>query len=377
VLQTALWTLRQRRYAALAAAMLGVAIICVVAGTWQISRFEQSVHDNDALDRNARSASVPLTRALVPLVGTASAPGRDAVRYRTVSTEGTYLDQAPQFVRNQSVNGSNGYYVLNPLRTDAGVLLVVRGFVADEGTGAAPSVAGSLPGGLVQVSGRLQTADTKADDASELSDGELESINASEQAARLQAPVYDTYLTLNAGQPGTDGVTVLPDPDLSNPAGGAYEAQHFAYILQWYLFALLALAAPFVIGRHEVREARKKFLGIDPAQQQFGAVAGTPGRALTDGSLPDGAASSVVAVRGDGTLVRSGELTAQDVRRAEHLADRYGRSLGTGPTAAGTPIAPAAPPRRSDTYQGSYNDYLWELALADGDTPPVDLPPDE
>jgi hypothetical protein len=31
-------------------------------------------------------------------------------------------------------------------------------------------------------------------------------------------------------------------------------------------------------------------------------------------------------------------------------------------------------PRTSDAYHGSYNDYLWQLALADGAVPDVRLP---
>ena len=50
------WTLRQRRYASIAAGMLVLAIGCVIAGTWQIQRFEQSVRDNDALKHNAHAA---------------------------------------------------------------------------------------------------------------------------------------------------------------------------------------------------------------------------------------------------------------------------------------------------------------------------------
>ena len=61
------------------------------------------------------------------------------------------------------------------------------------------------------------------------------------------------YVELSDGQPGTSGLVAIPAPDLSNPAGGAVEPQHVAYVLQWYLFAMLALAAPVVIARSERR----------------------------------------------------------------------------------------------------------------------------
>ena len=58
-----------------------------------------------------------------------------------------------------------------------------------------------------------------------------------------------------SSQPGTAGLIQIPAPDLSNPAGGAIEPQHLAYVIQWFLFAALALAAPFVMARAETRRA--------------------------------------------------------------------------------------------------------------------------
>ena len=60
---------------------------------------------------------------------------------------------------------------------------------------------------------------------------------------------------LLAKQPGDRGPhDRCPHPGLSNPAGGAVEPQHFAYVIQWFLFALLALAAPFAMARAERKE---------------------------------------------------------------------------------------------------------------------------
>ena len=367
--------------------MFVVAVGCVVAGTWQISRYEQTARTNRVLDANAHAAAVPLTTALVPLVHHGPSPSREAIRFRTVTVSGTYLPGAAQLVRNQSLVDATGYYVLNPLRTADGVLLVVRGFVPDGGRDVPPATIAPPPTGTVQITGRLQMASTSNDAASELSHNEVESINPAEQASRLGDPVYDAYQTLDVNQPGTDGVTALPDPDLSNPAGGAVEPQHLAYIIQWYLFALLALAAPFAIARHEVRDAQKRFLGIDPAQQEFG----DDRSAIEAGSSP----GATVAVRSDGAVVRAGQPTPEQWQRAARLADRYGRSIGVGQVAAAVRSARTGrPPRRTespssvdydraadnsatrphrsrDDYHGSYNDYLWELAMADGATPDV------
>lgn len=385
VLRKMLWTLRQPRYAALALGMFVLALVCIGAGTWQIARFNQSVRENDALRANAHTATVPLTTGLVPLVGHGPTPNREAIRYRTVTVTGTYVAGTQQFLRNRQLNDVNGYFAVNRLQTAHGVLLIVRGFVPGTSSGAPPATIPAPPVGAVRIIGQLQTPDSTSDKLSQLPGGQLESINPADQAARLDAPVYNSYLTLNADQPGTEGVQALPAPDLSNPAGGAYDWQHFAYILQWYLFALLAMIAPFAIARVEVREERRLLLGI--GNEEFGAE-------LDDEpDLPQLAAGAAgegtVAIRDQGTLARRGAPTAEQWQRAVRLADRYGRSLGPGHSApvrvrgaddgplvvipAGVPDVPALvipnsstqPHRSHDSYHGAYNDYLWELGLAD------------
>jgi hypothetical protein len=254
----------------------------------------------------------------------------------------------------------------------------------------------------VQITGRIQTTGATNDDAHLLGNHEIDSINPAAQAARLGVPVYDTYMTLNAHQPGSSGVSALPEPDLSNPAGGVVAPQHFAYIIQWYLFALLALAAPFVMGRHEVRDAQQRFLGIDPGNEELGIEPRLDRPLqLTDGAPATGvlavADSGTVATLG-GTVARAGGPTRRQWQRAARLADRYGRSLGVGhdgpadqasrshPTTrapvAGhgpefrneVPDSQSRPHRSNDAYHGSYNDYLWQLAMADGATPSVSAP---
>lgn len=387
--RTVVWTLRQPRYAAAAALFFLVAVGCVAAGTWQIARFQQSVRDNDALRANAHAAAVPVRSSLVPLTGQGAAPGQDAIQFRTVTAAGTYLTDAQQFLPTPS--GQDTYDVVTPLRTDAGVLLVVRGTVSARSDGQPPAVA-APPSGRVQITGRLQTATDSASASDPTPGGVIKAIVPGAQSIRLGDPVYQAYVTLDRGAPGTAGVHPVPAPDLSNPAGGAFEWQHFAYIIQWYLFALLALIAPFAIARHEVREARRRFLGVDEDDREFDAPEfGEPAElpALPGSTTPAGALER----RGAGTLIRPGDLDPERLQRATRLADRYGRSISIGdePVAAEAPArrnrsgwsrrwrgigevqsAPrssASPHRSDDTYHGSYNDYLWQLALADGAIP--------
>ena len=249
-MRATLRTLREPRYAALSALMVLVALVCVAAGTWQIIRFTDKVHDNDALRANAHNRPVPVNN-LLPLVGH-PAPPADSVRYRAVTATGHYDDTNRSFVRLRTVDGTDGDLLLTPFVTKDGVLLVVRGLY-QPGPDTNPPLPGA-PTGTLTLRARVQMSEANRDSAAQVAKGQVLSINAAAQAARLHAKVFDGYVELLPGQPGTRGLIAIPAPSLSNPAGGAVEPQHFAYIIQWYLFALLALAAPFAMVRADRRE---------------------------------------------------------------------------------------------------------------------------
>lgn len=390
-----MWTLRRPRYAAMAALFLLVAIGCVAAGTWQIARFQQSVHDNGALRANAAARPVPLSDRLVPLTGRGTTPSDDAIRFRTITATGAYLPGAQQYLPTRS--GAETYDVVTPLRTDSGVLLVVRGTVAARPDGLPPEVA-APPAGRVHITGRLQATTDASAGPGPTPGAVITSISPAAQTARLGAPVFQAYVTLDPGAAGTAGVHPVPPPDLSNPAGGAFEWQHFAYIIQWYIFALLALIAPFAIARHEVREARRRFLGPDADEREFDDLDldGAAALPALPGSTERPAAGGELARRGSATLARTGDADPERLQRAARLADRYGRSISIGdePVSAGpaarrrrstaarrgrgvgevqsAPRSSADPHRSDDLYHGAYNDFLWQLALADGAIPTRD-----
>ncbi|MGN6608178.1 MAG: SURF1 family protein [Jatrophihabitans sp.] len=249
-------TLRQPRYAALTALMIVIAIVCVLAGTWQISRFEQKKSENDALRTNDHRPAAAV-QDLLPLTGSGKrAPSTDAIEFRTVRLQGTYDDAHQGLVRNRTLSADDdtvGYLVVTPLDTSAGTVLVVRGFLkAGAQTDPTPPPA---PSGPQTVTARLMTAESRDDRAADLPSPQLESINPAQQAARLGRPVFEGYAEVMGGT-APAGLEAIPAPDLSNPAGGALEPQHFAYVIQWYLFALLALAAPVAMARSEAKAAR-------------------------------------------------------------------------------------------------------------------------
>jgi len=267
-------TLRRPRYAALTVFMVLIAGVCIGLGTWQIARLGQKMGWNDELRRNAHEAPRPVADVL-PLVGSARTPGTHSIQFKQVTATGTFDTTHQYVVRLADVNSEIGFYVLTPLDTSDGTLLVVRGFLADT---VAPATIPAPPSGTVTVLARIEPGQSRADDASTLTNSQLESINPVQQAARMGRPVYNAYVELLDGQPGVGTLTPIPSPDLSNPAGGAVEPQHVAYIIQWFLFAALALAAPIAMARAETRHRDAR---------EFDAAAGDAGAAEPPQQTPE------------------------------------------------------------------------------------------
>lgn len=264
-------TLRQPRYLGLFGLVLVIAVVCGLAGTWQAERLQEKREANQRLRADTYDRPLEVTAVL----GRASAPVSDgaAQRFRQVTATGVYLSEHETLLRRQSVGGDVGVLVLTPLRTSDGVLLVARGFVRQTGAATTTPPIPASPPGTVSITARLEPAGSKPDQLGQLPGRQVESVNPVQQAGRIGAPVWNGYAELLAGQPGTAGLTSLPGPDLSNPAGGIEEPQHAAYVIQWYLFALLALGAPFVMAAAERRRDRAaeplpiNAEGLDPSGQ--------------------------------------------------------------------------------------------------------------
>jgi cytochrome oxidase assembly protein ShyY1 len=240
-------TLRQGRYVALLAVGVLLAAGCVLAGLWQAQRYGEKRLANSELRQNETAAPVPVDRELAVrrAVGTEQ-------RWRLVTATGRYDAANQLLVRQRAVNGRAGFLVLTPLRTDAGPdLLVVRGFVLATGAATQSPVVPDPPSGEVTITGRVQPSEPGRERAG-LPDRQ---IDVPALATRLGAPTYGGYVELVSATPPPTGLVLVPPPDLSNPAGGAYEGQHLAYVVQWFFFALLALALPFVLAFLDRRAA--------------------------------------------------------------------------------------------------------------------------
>lgn len=256
----------------------------VQAGSWQYHRHEQRVARNDLIAANLAEAPVEITELAGP--GRAPDPGD---RFRPVTASGRYDTDHEVVVRQRTGpdEGGLGYYVLTPLVTGSGdgpVVLVNRGWIpAGEDPTRMPEVP-AAPEGELTVTGRLmadETTDrTGIRDRSGLPEGMVMLISSEQRAAAMGAEVVTGHIELTATAPEPAGEQPRP---LSEPDHSGIGA-HFAYALQWWLFAALVPVGWVLLARREARDRRAAgHRGTDAGP----ADAGGTGAARTDAGGTD------------------------------------------------------------------------------------------
>lgn len=233
--------LRKPGYAALCVIMVGVAIGCIFAGIWQIHRYDWKHGSNDTLRANNAKTIQPVGDVL-----STSRPASKDLQFRRVTATGVFEPSHQLLVRNREVNNNPAFLVLTPLRTTGGTLLVVRGWVGVTHSYATPPAIPAPPRGPVTVTARVyppEPANGRTAPA-----GQVDRLDVSAIAAKIGQPSYGGYAEMISSSPGSR-LALLPAPDMGNPAGGAYELQHLAYVGQWFIFSLIALAAPLLLAR--------------------------------------------------------------------------------------------------------------------------------
>lgn len=287
------------------------AAVCFWAGAWQWQRLHDKHAANVELRTNNDDAIAPVAQVLRPVGDPGAVDAAKAAEYRPVTATGSYLPGSQSMVRDQGLDGAVGFYVLTPMRLDSGeTLLVVRGWIRAGSDARSTPSAPPSPAGPVTITARAMPAQSGSEKYGQLPAGQIAAINPAEAAARLGAPVLAGYVTLEDGQPGAAGLTAVPAPDMSNPAGGAIEPQHLAYVIQWFVFGLLALALPLILARADLRQSAAR-AALEPGQARVGAA-----RDATAGTSARNEAAPARAPQ---------ETISREARVSAKLADRYGR----------------------------------------------------
>ena len=244
----------------LALATLAVLALVVFAalGTWQLYRLQWKLALIERIEQRVHAAPVPAP-------GPERWPGisAEADEYRRVRLLGTY--QYEKTTRVQAVTDlGSGYWLMTPLRTSEGsIVLVNRGFIP-AGQGAAGAYAAGQ-GGSAEVTGLLRMSQPdgaflrKNDPAAgRWYSRDVQAI----AAAQGLGSVAPYFVDADAASAERDA-RQAPGPA---PVGGltvvSFQNNHLVYALTWYALALMMAGAMYWILRHERRRS-------SPDQEDF------------------------------------------------------------------------------------------------------------
>ncbi|MCO8277844.1 SURF1 family protein [Actinoplanes sp. TRM 88003] len=238
------------RWLAAAALAVAAALVMVMLGNWQLRRYEERSATNDRIDAADSIAAVPLASVLSrpTAPGTAGAyPGKE-LAWTKVTVSGQYDPSREIQARGRTVNGDVGFEIVTPLvLADGTAVLIDRGWVpAPPGGALAAPVVPPAPTGPVTVVGQIHLSESRPV-AVERRDGRLDTrrISLPRLAPEMPYPVYGAYVLLTEQTPASDAAFVRIPIDHEDAW------QNGGYAVQWWLFALMALAAYVYYARKE------------------------------------------------------------------------------------------------------------------------------
>jgi cytochrome oxidase assembly protein ShyY1 len=240
---------------------------CVFMGSWQLSRFEDRMADQDRAAEKAATDSREAARPLAELL-----PVDKETSGEQVTASGRYGKQL--LVPDREVDGRSGFYVLTLLRTDSGEALpVVRGWLPGDADAAKAPAA---PTGEVTVTGALQASEQPGENGVSaqggLPAGQTSAISAASLVNLVPYDVYDAWVTLNTGDSGMKAVPAAAAPD----TGLNLKAfQNLGYTGEWFVFAGFVVFMWFRLVRREIEFQRDAELGLLPEEHEKDAERAT------------------------------------------------------------------------------------------------------
>lgn len=251
--------------------IVGLVVVFVALGGWQLRRLEERRAHNETLGERTR------TVVALPPEGFGDDADTGRLAYQRVRAVGRYEPGGEVLVGYRSHQGLPGYHVLTPFRTAGGVVMVQRGWVPVTVGERWPVAEATPPAGEVEISGVLVPSEgagrfrlRQPAPGGPLTVG---AVHLPGLERHLDQPLYGLALQLEAA-----GSASLP---VAVPVPRFDEGKHLSYAIQWFLFAAGAAAGWLVLVRKSANERRR--------QNGAGADASTPGQ--TSG-VPEGAAVS-------------------------------------------------------------------------------------
>ncbi|MFF7185742.1 SURF1 family protein [Streptomyces sp. NPDC008222] len=253
---------------------------CIFMGSWQLSRFESRMHEqqraSEQVTADRKEAARPL-RELLPVDQKTSG--------KRATAAGRYGKQL--LVPDRELDGKQGFYVLTLLRTDGGrALPVVRGWLPGD---ASSAKAPAAPTGEVTVTGALQASESPGENGAGGGGGlppdETAAISAASLVNLVPYSVYDAWITLDKAD---SGMRAVPATAPQNTGLDLKAFQNLGYTGEWFVFAGFTVFMWFRLLRREVEYARDAELGLvtegpgegspasptSPAEAEAGEAAG-------------------------------------------------------------------------------------------------------
>jgi cytochrome oxidase assembly protein ShyY1 len=231
--------LRTRRwlgFTLFAALMVG---LCVVLANWQWHRYHLRQAQNAQLDAALSAPAAPVEDLLAAAPAGAAQPLPPQLQWRSVTATGTFDLAAQVAVRQRPQDGTNGFWIVTPLITPNGTLLVNRGWTPANGLDAraTPEVPAppAGPAGTVTVTGRLRPAEPSRD-RGETPPGQAWAVDPMTLVTPASQPRYNAYVELTDSQPPATDEQLAP-----MPVPGHRGTNNLVYTVQWLLFGAVAV----------------------------------------------------------------------------------------------------------------------------------------
>ncbi|MEV4756078.1 SURF1 family protein [Micromonospora sp. NPDC049559] len=266
------------RWLGILALTLAAAATMVLLGNWQLSRYHERSSINHRIDSTAGQPPATLGEVLPApgaSAGTAGQAPPAAAAWTRVTATGRYDETHLFLIRNRTVDGRVGFEVVIPLvLADGTAVLVDRGWIPPaEGSATARPKIPPAPTGQVTVVGRVHLSESRPDQIVR-NDGRYETrrITVPRLATALPYPVYGAYVLL-------DEQTPAADPAFSAvPVAHENDWQNAGYVVQWWLFAAMALGAFVWAARREAHGVPGQDLPDDLAAEPVPAAPSDPAR---------------------------------------------------------------------------------------------------
>jgi cytochrome oxidase assembly protein ShyY1 len=244
--------LRQRRWLGFLAFALGMLTLCLLLARWQWHRYEQRQAENVRLDAALSAPAAPIGEVIDPTPAGAPLTALDpALEWRAVTATGRFDPAGQVAVRQRTLNGRTGFWIVTPLVTGSGVVPVNRGWAPSGADAVAAPEVPAPPTGTTTVTGRLRAPEAARGSGAPppgqvMSVGPATIVAADAQLATL--PRYDAYIEMRSSEPpAAEGLVMLSEEP------GHRGWNNLIYSVQWVLFGVVGVIGSWRLMRQENR----------------------------------------------------------------------------------------------------------------------------